>query len=430
MAIQPGGAVVVTGASSGIGRACALELDKAGYRVFATVRQGKDAESLKQAASERLVPVMMDVTDEASVTSASTAVAQEADGLAGLVNNAGVGMPGPIELIDVDDLRRQFEINLFGLVRVTQAFLPLIRKARGRIINIGSVGGQITIPFGGALCASKYALEAINDALRMELYPWGIHVILIAPAGVSTPAVDKLLEEGEAAIRRFPPEGLRRYGQLFRDFLTITGAREEGESAGSRGQSGAGGPHRAEPADTLSSGSRCHGVDLDAASAAGPVAGSNPVQAVRSSPEVRQPGGLTIEPCGRRSFPARRNWKPANRLRTRHGVGKGAEANRRAPGRTFNAVEGVTSVCPSSTAGKTLAYSVACRSCLRWLGSPAALIPSMDRSYRDDTGRDGEHKNGMDNSPSGPAPERLTQEEPDQHRRAEEALRRRFSVTC
>jgi NAD(P)-dependent dehydrogenase (short-subunit alcohol dehydrogenase family) len=227
MAIQPGGAVVVTGASSGIGRACALELDKAGYRVFATVRQGKDAESLKQAASERLVPVMMDVTDEASVTSASTAVAQEADGLAGLVNNAGVGMPGPIELIDVDDLRRQFEINLFGLVRVTQAFLPLIRKARGRIVNIGSVGGQITIPFGGALCASKYALEAINDALRMELYPWGIHVILIAPAGVSTPAVDKLLEEGEAAIRRFPPEGLRRYGHLFRDFLTITGAREK-----------------------------------------------------------------------------------------------------------------------------------------------------------------------------------------------------------
>ncbi len=208
MRTRPQAAVVVTGASSGIGRACALELDKAGYRVFATVRQTKDAESLRQAASEYLAPVMMDVTGEGSVAA------------------AGVAVPGPIELIALDDLRRQFEINLFGQVRVTQAFLPLLRQARGRIINIGSVGGQIAIPFAGALCASKYALEAINDALRMELYPWGIHVVLIAPAGISTPSVDRLLQDGEAALGRFAPEGRRRYEESFRTFLATSVARE------------------------------------------------------------------------------------------------------------------------------------------------------------------------------------------------------------
>lgn len=221
--------VVVTGASSGIGRACALELDRAGYHVFATVRQEKDAESLRQAASEHLTPVMMDVTNESSVASAAVAVAEAVGGigLAGLVNNAGVGVPGPIELIATDDLRRQFEINVFGQVRVTQAFLPLIRLARGRIINIGSVGGQLTIPFGGALCSSKYALEAINDALRMELHPWGIHVVLVAPAGISTPAVDRLLQDGEAAVGRFSLEGRRRYEQSFRTFLNTAVAREK-----------------------------------------------------------------------------------------------------------------------------------------------------------------------------------------------------------
>jgi NAD(P)-dependent dehydrogenase (short-subunit alcohol dehydrogenase family) len=135
----------------------------------------------------------VDVTDEASIAAAAHSVAQAVGeaGLAGLVNNAGVGVPGPIELIAANDLRRQFEINVFGQVLVTQAFLPLIRQAQGRIINIGSVGGKITMPFGGALCASKYALEAINDALRLELHPWGIHVILVAPASISTPAVDR-----------------------------------------------------------------------------------------------------------------------------------------------------------------------------------------------------------------------------------------------
>ncbi len=229
MVDQPRPAVVVTGASSGIGQACALELDRAGYRVFATVRQDKDAETLGGLASENLTALKMDVCDQGSVLAAAEAVAGATGGagLAGLVNNAGVGVPGPIELLALADLRRQLEINVVGLVSVTQAFLPLIRQARGRIVNIGSVGGKITIPFGGALCASKYAVESINDALRMELYPWGINVVLIAPAGIATRAVNLLQRDGERAIEQFSAEGRRHYEQSFRSFLTQAVAREK-----------------------------------------------------------------------------------------------------------------------------------------------------------------------------------------------------------
>lgn len=117
-----------------------------------------------------------------------------AAGLVGLVNNAGVGVTAPIELVPLEELRRQFDINVFGQVAVIQAFLPLIRAACGRIITVGSVGGKITIPFGGPLCSSKYAIESVNDALRMELRSWGIHVVLVAPGSICTPAVDKLNE--------------------------------------------------------------------------------------------------------------------------------------------------------------------------------------------------------------------------------------------
>ncbi|VTU00890.1 short-chain dehydrogenase : Oxidoreductase, Glucose/ribitol dehydrogenase family OS=Candidatus Nitrospira defluvii GN=NIDE3609 PE=3 SV=1: adh_short [Gemmataceae bacterium] len=225
----PRGSVVVTGASSGIGRACALHLDGAGYRVFATVRKPADADALAATASPNLVPVLLDVTDEASVATAARAVgaAVGAAGLAGLVNNAGYGVPGPIELVAPADLRRQLEVNVVGQMVVTQAFLPLVRTARGRIVNIGSVGGKITIPFGGALCASKYAIEAITDALRMELHPWGIHVVLVAPAGIATPAVDALQRDGEAAIATYPPEGRRRYEAMFRTFLQRAVAKEK-----------------------------------------------------------------------------------------------------------------------------------------------------------------------------------------------------------
>jgi NAD(P)-dependent dehydrogenase (short-subunit alcohol dehydrogenase family) len=135
------------------------------------------------------------------------------------VNNAGVGVTAPIELVPLEELRRQFDINVFGQVAVIQAFLPLIRAARGRIITVGSVGGKITIPFGGPLCSSKYAIESINDALRMELRPWGIHVVLVAPGSIHTPAVEKLVVDSEAMVNTFSPEGSARYAAAYRAFV-------------------------------------------------------------------------------------------------------------------------------------------------------------------------------------------------------------------
>ncbi len=215
------GAVLVTGASSGMGKACALCLDQAGYTVFAGVRKERDACMLKQTASSRLIPVTLDVTDERTIAEAFHLIRETVGsaGLVGLVNNAGVGVTAPIELVPLEELRRQFDINVIGQVAVIQAFLPLIRAARGRIINVSSVGGKITTPFGGPLCASKYALESINDALRIELRPWGIHVVIVAPGSIRTPAVDKLVQDSEAMLKTFPPVGAKRYAAAYRAFV-------------------------------------------------------------------------------------------------------------------------------------------------------------------------------------------------------------------
>lgn len=215
------GAVLVTGASSGMGKACALRLSQAGFTVFAGVRKERDAQMLKQEGSSRLIPVILDVTNEQTIMQACQFIRESVGdaGLVGLVNNAGVGVTAPIELVPLDELRRQFDINVIGQVAVIQAFLPLIRAARGRIINVGSVGGQTTIPFGGPLCASKYAIESINDAMRMELRPWGIQVVLVAPGSIRTPAVDKLVQDSEAMLQTFPAEGSRRYATAYRAFV-------------------------------------------------------------------------------------------------------------------------------------------------------------------------------------------------------------------
>jgi NAD(P)-dependent dehydrogenase (short-subunit alcohol dehydrogenase family) len=224
------GAILVTGASSGMGKACVLRLDQAGYTVFAGVRKERDAYMLKQAASSRLIPVILDVTDDRTIAEAFQLIRETvgAAGLVGLVNNAGVGVTAPIELVPLEELRRQFDINVIGQVAVIQAFLPLIRAARGRIINVSSVGGKVTIPFGGPLCSSKYALESINDALRMELRPWGIHVVLVAPGSIRTPAVDKLVQDSEAMLKTFPPEGTKRYATAYRAFVQ-TFVKQHGE---------------------------------------------------------------------------------------------------------------------------------------------------------------------------------------------------------
>ena len=195
-----GGAVVITGASTGIGRECALYLDRRGYRVFAGVRREEDGAALRAAASERLIPLLIDVTKKEQIDEAAQLVGEALGDkpLTGLVNNAGIGIAGPMEYIAIDDVRLQFEVNFFGPIVVTQAFLPLLRRGLGRIVNIGSAGGRFTAPFMAPYCASKSALRALTEAQRMELRPWGIWACLIEPGAIKTPIWDK----GEATTRQ------------------------------------------------------------------------------------------------------------------------------------------------------------------------------------------------------------------------------------
>ncbi len=187
--------VLVTGASTGIGRASALRMDAEGWRVFAAVRREEDAAALREAGSDRLVPVMLDVTDAGQIAAAVEQVAAEVGeaGLDGLVNNAGIAVLSPLETIPVEDFRRQIEVNLTAQVAVTQAFLPLIRRATGRVVFVSSIGGRMALPFGGPYHASKYGIEAVADCLRQELRPWKIDVAVIEPGSIDTP----IWERGE-----------------------------------------------------------------------------------------------------------------------------------------------------------------------------------------------------------------------------------------
>jgi NAD(P)-dependent dehydrogenase (short-subunit alcohol dehydrogenase family) len=206
-------AVVITGASTGIGEACALELDRRGWRVFAGVRSQSATEKLRAKASARLAPVLIDVTDGASIAAAAKLVAEAVGdaGLAGLVNNAGIAIPGPLEALPIDAFRRQLEVNVTGHVAVTQAFLPLLRKARGRVVNISSLNGGLACPYLGAYSASKFALEAVTDVLRTELRHWGIEVSAVEPGPIDTPIWGKSVQIGDEMADRIAPEMLALY---------------------------------------------------------------------------------------------------------------------------------------------------------------------------------------------------------------------------
>jgi NAD(P)-dependent dehydrogenase (short-subunit alcohol dehydrogenase family) len=199
--------VLITGASSGIGAATALALDRQGMRVFAcfepAAREGRTALA---GASDRLHRVKLDVTSAESIGSAFTEIeaALAGEGLHGLVNNAGIGVPGPLETIPLEDLRRQLEVNVLGQVAVTQAALPLIRRATGRVLFVGSVGGILASQFAGAYHASKFAIEAIGDVWRQELDPEDIRVILIEPSVISTPIWDKAIAYLDGLLGRDP----------------------------------------------------------------------------------------------------------------------------------------------------------------------------------------------------------------------------------
>ena len=209
-------AVVITGASTGIGAACAIHLDRSGFLVFAGVRRVQDGTELKQRGSHRLIPLLLDVTNAESIRKAQAIVSEHVGtaGLYGLINNAGIAVVGPLEAVPIAELRRQLEVNLIGQMAVTQAFLPLIRKARGRIVMMGSIAGRAAMPLMGPYAASKFALEAITDALRLEVRQWGIQVSIVEPGAIATPIWEKSGRDAtdlEAATR---PELRDLYGAL------------------------------------------------------------------------------------------------------------------------------------------------------------------------------------------------------------------------
>jgi NAD(P)-dependent dehydrogenase (short-subunit alcohol dehydrogenase family) len=186
---MPERTVLVTGASTGIGRATALRLAAAGFTVFGGVRKRADADSLVAAASGTVIPLILDVTDAKAIAAAAKAItARVGDaGLDGLVNNAGIAAAAPLEFVPIDEFRNQLEVNVVGQLAVTQAVLPLLRMARGRIVNVTSIGGLVAGAMLGPYHASKFALEAMTDTLRVELRPWGIRVSAIEPGAIATP---------------------------------------------------------------------------------------------------------------------------------------------------------------------------------------------------------------------------------------------------
>lgn len=219
--------VVITGAGSGIGNACARLLGKAGWNVFAGVRTQADVDRMKQDPPQNTFPIQIDITSSESLQRAAKIVTERLDGreLWALVNNAGISIAGPLEFLPLEKLRYQLEVNLIGQIAAVQSFLPLIRKARGRIVNISSISGVISPPFTGPYAASKHALEGITDALRMELRPWGIRVSLIEPGEISTPIWTKTRDSARKMLAEYSSDAVQLYSPGFEiiDKLNVHG---------------------------------------------------------------------------------------------------------------------------------------------------------------------------------------------------------------
>ena len=218
-------AVLITGASQGIGEATALHLDSLGFRVFAGVRSNAAVHALRQQGSPSLTPVVLDVTDPTTI---SGAIAQVESGgpyeFVGLVNNAAVSTPSPLEFVPLDEVRAQFEVNVFGNLAVTQAILPLIREAgAGRIVNLSSINARLAQRYIGVYSSTKFALEGMSDALRRELRRWKIRVVLVQPGAIETEIFQTARSRGREVAKSMPPHAHDLYGRVIASLLQRKG---------------------------------------------------------------------------------------------------------------------------------------------------------------------------------------------------------------
>ena len=223
---MPRGTVVVTGTSTGIGRATVRALAGQGFDVLAGVRKDADGEAVRALSPEHVTPLLLDVTDADAIAALPERVGPK---LAGLVNNAGLAHPGPLEFIDMADVRYDIEVMLMAPLAVTQALIPALRAARGRVVMMGSIGGRSALPFLSSYNAAKFAMEGVSSGLRMELAPVGVQVALVEPGAVSTPIWTKGAAAGDALQDRMPDEGQKLYG------ARIDRMRKAGEKSDKRG---------------------------------------------------------------------------------------------------------------------------------------------------------------------------------------------------
>ena len=224
------GGVIVTGASTGIGRACALDLDKRGFRVFAGIRQESAGTSLTEAASARLTPLHLEITRPEQIQQAVDTVSEAlaGDPLVGLVNNAGITVHGPLEFVPPEDLTRQLEVNVVAQLAVTQAFLPMLRRSQGRVVLMGSVSGLLAVPGFGPYSMSKFALEAMADVLRLELAPWDIRVSLVQPGAIDTPIWEKGFRNWDGFLETAPAAMLELYADQIRSVRGVATHSQRG----------------------------------------------------------------------------------------------------------------------------------------------------------------------------------------------------------
>lgn len=221
---MPDRSIFITGASSGIGLATALRLRSVGFRVYAGVLPGEDIAALTQQNSEGIIVVPMDITRPESVSAAYDTVKRGVGetGLYGLFNNAGIALSGPLEFMPMEVLQNQFDVNVMGHVRVTQQFIPLLRPAKGRIVNTVSILGRVATAFGGPYSMSKFAMEGFTDALRQEMHQFDVNVVAIEPGTISTPIWKKARDNAEELMSELPPQAQQLYGKDYQVFVETT----------------------------------------------------------------------------------------------------------------------------------------------------------------------------------------------------------------